>query len=215
MDDEFPAYVTLRASVLVARAEPGRPLVIALHGRGMTERALERWLRPGIEKGGLSWWVPRGPLPQEIEMRRVTYAWYVFNGDQTALKESMDEARAYLYDLALTARRALRPSAVTLFGFSQGAYLASYTALSRPDLFDRLVCCGGRPKAEFIDDLEAARRVRVLVQTGARDEAVKPSLVAEGVKALRAGGVDVLEKSYDTDHRVSAEMARDLAEFAS
>lgn len=215
MDGDFATCVTLRASVLVARAEPGRPLVIALHGRGMTERALERWLRPGIDAGGLSWWVPRGPLPQEIDRRRITYAWYVFNGDQAALRESMDEARPYLHDLVATARRALRPSSVTLFGFSQGAYLASYAALARPDLFDRLVCCGGRPKAEFVADLAAARRLRVLIQTGARDETVPPDLVAKGVEALRAAGIDVTEKSYDAEHRVTAEMARDLAEFAS
>jgi predicted esterase len=215
VDGDFAAYVTLKTSVLVARAEPLRPLVIALHGRGMTERALERWLRPGIDKGGISWWVPRGPLPQEIDHRRITYAWYVFNGDQTALKESMDEARPYLHDLVAMARRTLRPSSVTLFGFSQGAYLASYAALSRPDLFDRLVCCGGRPKAEFIADLAGARGVRVLIQTGARDEAVPPDLVAQGVKPLRDAGLDVTEKSYDAAHKVTAEMARDVAEFAS
>lgn len=215
MDGDFAAYVTLRTSVLVARAERLRPLVIALHGRGMTERSLERWLRPGIDKGGLSWWIPRGPLPQEGDRRRVTYAWYVFNGDQTALKESMDEARPYLCDLVATARRALEPSSVTLFGFSQGAYLASYVALSRPDLFDRLVCCGGRPKAEFVGDLAAARGVRVLIQTGARDAAVPPDLVAKGVAALREAGLDVTEKSYDAEHKVTAEMAADLAEFAS
>jgi predicted esterase len=212
---DFPAFVTLRTSVLVGRAEPGRPLVIALHGRGMTERAFERWLRPGIDGGGLSWWFPRGPLPQEIEMRRITYAWYVFNGDQTALKASMDEARPYLHELVAIARRTIKPSSITLFGFSQGAYLASYAALSRPDLFGRLACCGGRPKTEFIGDLATARGLRVLIQTGARDAAVPPDLVAKGVLPLRAAGFDVTEKSYDAEHKVTAEMARDLAEFAS
>jgi predicted esterase len=215
VDGDFDAFVTLRAPVRVARAEAGRPLVIALHGRGMSERALERWLRPGIDRGGLSWWVPRGPLPQEFESRRIGYAWYVFDGDQATLKASMDEARPYLLDLVAAARRTLRPPSVTLFGFSQGAYLASYVALSRPDLFDRLVCCGGRPKAEFVGDLAAARRVRVLVQTGARDTAVPPELVAKGVAPLRAAGLDVLEKSYDAEHKVTPEMANDVAEFAS
>jgi predicted esterase len=212
---DFHTFVTLRTSVLVARAEPGEPLVLALHGRGMTERAFERWLRPGIDAGGLSWWVPRGPLPQELDSRRITYAWYVFNGDQVALKESMDEARPYLHDLVAIARRTLRPSSVTLFGFSQGAYLASYAALSRPDLFDRLVCCGGRPKAEFIPDLAAARSLRVLIQTGARDVAVPPDVVQKGVAPLREAGLDVTEKSYDAEHKVTPEMARDLAAFAS
>ena len=101
----------------------------------------------------------------------------------------------------------LRPSSVTLFGFSQGAYLASYAALSRPDLFDRLVCCGGRPKAEFIKDLAAARSLRVLIQTGERDAAVPPDLVAKGVAPLREAGLDVTEKSYDAEHKVTAEMA--------
>jgi len=215
VDAEFHTHVTLRTSVLVPRAEAGKPLVIALHGKGMSERALARWLRAGIDREGLSWWVPRGPLPYETERRRITYAWYVFDGNQAVLKASMDEARPYLHDLVAAARRALRPSSVTLFGFSQGAYLASYAALSRPDLFDRLVCCAGRPKAEFIENLAAARRVRVLIQTGARDAAVPADLIAKGVAPLREAGLDVTEKSYDAEHKVTAEMATDLAEFAS
>lgn len=198
----------------VARAEPGLPFVMALHGWGMSERSFERWLRPGVERGGASWWIPRGVLPCEVRQRRIGYGWYVFDGDQAALRESMDEARAYLAGLADMARRALRPSSVTLLGFSQGAYLGSYVALSRPDLFDAFVCCCGRPKAEFIDDLVAARRVRVLVQTGRDDEAMSPELIAKGVGPLRAAGLAVDERSYAAGHVLTAEMAADAAAFA-
>jgi len=215
VEGDFTTYVHLRSLVRVRQAEPLRPLVIALHGRGMTDYLFERSLRPGMDRGGLSWWFPRGILPCEVGRQRIAYAWYVYNGDQEALRESMDQARAYVRGLVQLARRTLRPSRVTLLGFSQGAYLASYVALSSPDLVDRLVCCSGRPKAEFIADLAAARGLKVLVQTGTRDEAVPADLIAKGVAPLRAAGLDVTEKSYDASHKVTPEMAVDAAEFAS
>jgi predicted esterase len=212
---DFETVVSLRSAVRVPRIEPGAPLVLALHGWGMNERSFERWLGPGMDRGTASWWIPRGVLPLEVKSRKIGYAWYVFDGEQDALRASMDEACAYVWSLAEVARRALRPPAVVLLGFSQGAYLGSYAALQRPDLFDGFVCCCGRPKAEFVRDLDAARGVRVLVQTGARDESVAPELVETGVAPLRAAGLDVDARSYDAAHRLTPEMALDAAAFAA
>jgi predicted esterase len=214
--EHFPTTVTLRSQVRVPRAERGKPLVIALHGWGMTPRAFERWLRPGIEeRPDISWWLPRGILPCEVGRRRIGYGWYVFDGDQEALRDSMNEARAYLVGLVDVARRRLDPPSITLLGFSQGGYLASYAALGRPDLFARLVCCLARPKSEFIDDLAAARDMPILVMTGERDESVTPELIAKGVAPLHEAGLDVTERSYDSNHRMIPEMATDAAEFAA
>ena len=104
---------------------------------------------------------------------------------------------------------------ISLVGFSQGAYLGSYIALSRPDVFSHLVCCCGRPKAEFVEDLSAARDLAVLVQTGRDDESVAPELIAKGVAPLREAGLSVTEKSYDSAHRMTAEMAGDAAGFVA
>jgi len=213
---DFETSVNLSSRVRVSRAEPGLPLVLALHGWGMNERSFERWLRPGIERGGLSWWIPRGILPCEVRSRKVGYAWYVFDGDQEALRASMDEARAYVAGLADMARRQLRPASITLLGFSQGAYLGSYVALTRPDLFDRVVCCCGRPKTEFVADLAAARDVRMLVQSGRDDASLDPDLVlGKGVAPLRAAGLDVEVRTYAGGHKLTQEMAADAAAFAT
>ncbi|MHC4408949.1 MAG: alpha/beta hydrolase [Planctomycetota bacterium] len=195
------------------RAERGRPLVIALHGWGMRARAFERWMQPGIEARDLSWWFPRGILPLEVRSRKIGFAWYVFDGDQEELRAGMNVARSYLVDLVAQARARLDPSSITLLGFSQGAYLGSYAALSRPDLFDAFVCCCGRPKAEFIDDLAAARETRILIQVGDRDRAVTPELIAKGIDPLREAGLDVTVQHFDADHRVTAEMANAAVEF--
>jgi len=212
---EFYTSVTVRSLVRVSRAERGLPLVIALHGWGMRARAFERWLQPGIDAGGASWWFPRGILPCEVRSRKIGFSWYVFDGDQEALRASMDEARSYLAGLVEKARRTLDPSSVTLLGFSQGAYLSSYVALTRPDLFDRLIMCCGRPKSEFVEDWGGARGTRVLVQVGDRDENVKPELIAKGVDPLVEAGLDVTVSHYDTTHRVIPEMAIDAAAFAT
>jgi predicted esterase len=195
---DFEANVSLRSLVRVPRVEPGAPLVIALHGRGMTARAFARWLRPGIEHRDLSWWLPRGILPTEISSRRIGYA-----------------SRSHLAGLVAIARRRLQPSSIALLGFSQGAYLASYVALSRPDLVSKLVCCCGRPKSEFIEGLAAARRLRVLVQTGTRDTNVPPDLIEKGVTPLHEAGLSIEERSYDAEHEILPAMAVDAAEFVA
>ena len=215
MPREFATQVSLRSLVAVPVSGPNRPLAIALHGWGMSERSFTRWLRPGIDAQELSWWVPRGILPGQVKSRKIGYGWYVFDGDQDGLRASMDEARASIVQLVAAARRQLRPSRIALVGFSQGAYLCSYVALSRPDLFSHVVCCCGRPKAEFIDDLDAARAVAVLVQTGARDESVPPDLIAKGVEPMRAAGLQVDVRSYDAGHELTPEMAVDAAAFVA
>ncbi len=156
-------------------------------------------------------------MPCEVrrDPRKIGYAWYVFDGDQDALRASMDESRAYLVGLARQAQRELRPSSITLLGFSQGAYLGSYIALSHPELFDGLVACCGRPKSEFLDDLTPARDLRVLVQTGAQDTAVKPELIEKGVAPLLAAGLDVTVRSYEAPHKLIPEMAVDVARFVT
>jgi predicted esterase len=210
----FATQVSIGSYVSVPRSRPGAPLVIALHGWGMSDRRFLRWLRPGIEQGDLSWWVPRGILPGQVKSRVIGYGWYVYDGDQEAMRGSMDEARAYLLELARVARRTLRPKHITLLGFSQGGYLASYVALTRPDLFARLVCACARPKTEFLKDPATARDLRVLVQTGTRDDSVPADLIAQGVAPLRDAGLRIEERSYDTDHRLIPPMAEDAAEFA-
>lgn len=212
---KFYTSVTIRSLVRVPHEERGRPLVIALHGWGMRPRQFERWLQPEIEAGGLSWWLPRGILPCEVRSRKIGFAWYVFDGDQQILREGMDEARSYLAGLIEQARRSLDPSSVTLLGFSQGAYLGSYVALTRPDLFDRLICCCGRPKSEFVEDWGGARGTKVLVQIGDQDESVKPELIAKGVDPMIEAGLDVSVRHYDAVHKLTPEMAADAARFAS
>jgi len=213
VEAEFPTTVTLRTFVRVRRARPRTPLVIALHGMGMTARTFERWLEPAFAAGDQSWWIPQGILPREEPERRVGHAWYVFDGDQERLKESMDAARAYLVGLTELALRALQPTRVAILGFSQGAYLGSYLALSRPDLYGAVVCCCGRPKTEFVADLGGARGVSVLVQTGAEDAAMPPEVLARGVEPLKAAGVPVTERAYPGGHRLTPEMAADAARF--
>ena len=210
---EFTTQVSLRSVVAAPKSSRNRPLVIALHGWGMSERSFARWLEPAFDVGDLSWWVPRGILPGQVKSKRIGYGWYVYDGDQASLRASMDEARAYLVQLAETARLQLRPSRIGLIGFSQGGYLASYVGLSRPDLFSHVVCCCGRPKTEFIDDLQAARDVAMLIQTGSRDDSVPPDLIAKGVAPLREAGLAIKERSYDADHKLTPEMAVDAAEF--
>ncbi|MHC4959725.1 MAG: alpha/beta hydrolase [Planctomycetota bacterium] len=216
MPREFAMQVSLSALVREERGIPEAPLVIALHGWGMSERSFARWLRPGIESDeSVSWWIPRGILPGQVESKRVGYGWYVFDGkDQDALKASMAEARSYLADLVDLARRRLSPERIVLVGFSQGGYLASFAGLTRPDLFDRLVCCCSRPKAEFVDDLAAARSLSVMIQTGVNDTSVTPELIAKGVAPMRAAGLEVVEKSYEAQHKLIAGMAKDIAGFA-
>jgi predicted esterase len=192
--------------------DPARecPLVMALHGMGQTEDHMRRFLR-GLEDLPVIWCFPRGVHPYEIrrpERARIGNAWYLFTGDQDALRDSMLLTGQYLISLHGELARAFKLSRGAMVGFSQGGYLASVVAANHPQYFAAAACIGGRIKHEFMPD---GGGVRLLQLHGGQDANVTPELARKATEGARAKGYDVrYAEDPDAGHEISSAMLTQL-----
>lgn len=189
-------------------------LVVALHGMGQSPSTMQVMLAPLLDLP-CGFLFPRAPWPYEIrkpDRMLIGHAWYMFDGDQAALRASMNLAAAHLLGL-LDDVAAPGPRKTVLLGFSQGGYLAGYVAPTHPDHFAAAACIGGRIKHEFLGDSPTGAHAMPLLQLhGGRDPAVKAEAARDAVNKTRALGFSNV--SYHEDplagHEITEPMAHHL-----
>jgi predicted esterase len=198
------------------------PLLVALHGKTDTAARFEAEALGALPPGwGLL--VPSGPIPRDHQgpagRQGIGDAWYLYDGDTPAFRESLDRAEAFLVELLLRVRRAagesrpIDPSRAWLLGFSQGGYLAGMAAVRRPEEFRGAVLVGARLKVEALGGhlpAAAAAGTAVLALHGSRDLLVAADRQRESVAAARAAGLDATMEEFDAAHAFPPPM-RDAA----
>lgn len=211
-ESPVPSRFVLRTCGLRLRPE-GRgpfPLLVALHGWGMTVPAFRDLMRP-LLPDGWALLVPEGVLPVEVDAvggRRVGRAWYAYDGDQAGFRAWLEAGDRHVMPLvrAEAADPEIDRRRVHLLGYSQGAYLAGFTAFHHPRDFAGLVLAAGRLKHEFVADrLARARALRTLFVTGARDPGLPRDRLDEGKRALERAGVPVEALEHPGGHGLTRE----------
>ena len=186
------------------------PLVIGLHGMGMSARSFSRRLAPLLE----SPWAllaPQGPYPFEMrrpDKMRIGHAWYTYRGDEEEWFESMLVTERYLLELidGVTSRPDIDASRVFLIGFSQGCYLGYFLALRNAARFAGLVSVGGRLKRRFLEpSFAAARDLPVLILHGSRDPSVPLEFAERSRDALTAHQIEATLVQTDSEHDLAPE----------
>ena len=189
---------------------PDGSLLVALHGMGDSAARFAEDALPLVPPG-TSLLLPQAPYPYEIRSRtsppRQGNAWYVYTGESESFLRSMERTESWLLGVidAEVARAGLDPRRVALLGFSQGGYLAGFTAIRHPERFRALVVAAGRIKDEALADAApraAAAGLRVLDVHGEQDEAVKPEPCRASAERLTALGVAVDFRTYPAGHAV-------------
>lgn len=208
-DFRLPSPYTL---VLPDNFKPNRewPLLILLHGMGQHEDLLRRTMTPLFNEP----WVfcfPRAVYPFEMrkaEGTRIGYAWYVFDGDQDALKTSMLLACEFLLGLQDVVRKQYPISRTVVAGYSQGGYLSGVVAAREPQRFKAAACLAGRLKWEFMPDNGSLRLAQI---HGGKDETVTPALAQQGAQGARDLGyqVDYFEDA-EAGHEITPAMIEHL-----
>lgn len=111
----------------------GRPVVVALHGRGADERSLAV-LAPDLPDGVVVA-CPRGPVPEGLGA-----AWWHMHAIGYPVAASLARTRAQLLGWL---DDEVGDADVALLGFSDGAVTAVDLLLARPDRFRAAVLLGG------------------------------------------------------------------------
>lgn len=197
------------------RPAEGWPLVVALHGMGMSGAGFLRVLRhlPGPR----AILAPDGPFPFEQRdgaSMRVGHAWYIYRGDQAEFRAHLVRSEAHVLELLARVQR-LHPidaRRVVLLGFSQGGYLAGFTGLRHPERFPGLVIASSRLKHEFLEgELARGGLPHTLFLHGRDDAAIPWQRAQEGVDRLLAQGGSAELALHDEGHRLPRTALETLA----
>ena len=185
---------------------PG-PVILALHGRGGSERDLvpaTQFIAPGA--GVLA---PRGPEPQPPG-----WAWFTHRAIGVPVDASFDARLAELcawLEAAVAAYGIASP--MTALGFSNGGMMAGALVAIRPDLVDAamLLASGYRlPEHIFARGGLAGRRI--LISGGGDDPFHTAAMMDDGVSAYAAAGAEVVALRYPgAGHTITREQALDAA----
>lgn len=206
-------YSTTLPYVLLLPLQAGRetPLIVALHGMGQSPDVMMEKLGD-LTGGQYAWLLPRGPWPYEMRRRegtRIGYAWYTFDGDQSALRAQMDSAGAYLADLHDEVRAEHGTGKSVLIGFSQGGYVAGYIGPQQPGRYSAAACISGRVKHEFLAGAASEALAMPLASFhGGSDERVRASAARDSIEQLKNQGfthADYFE-DVDAEHEISSNM---------
>jgi predicted esterase len=179
------------------------PLVIALHGMGQHEDLMRRAFAPLLSEP----WIfcfPRAVHPYEIhkdDKTRIGYAWYVFDGDQDALRASMALAGEFVLGLQDSMRKQYTIGKTAIVGFSQGGYLAAVVAAQSQQRFRAAASLCGRLKWEF---MPPGNSVKLAQFHGSRDENVSAQLALQGVEGAR-------ERGYETEYFEDPEAGHEMS----
>ena len=192
---------------------PGRgkpvPLLVALHGKGDRAEVFEKEALEALP-GGWALLVPSGPIPRDRSGKHpLGDAWYLYDGDTPAFRESLSQAESHVLRLLAHLRsagptpgsRAPDFDRAALLGFSQGAYLAGTLGVRHPRAFRAAVLVAGRLKHEMLaENFPAARDLRLLGLHGRDDPAVLPGPSRASMEAARAAGLHAEFRAMDGGH---------------
>lgn len=191
-------------------ARSDAPLVLALHGQGMTPAFFVGLLKPLLERP-IRLLTPQAPLRHPIRgTQRTGPSWYAYDGDQERFRAELARTEELLtgFQREIEAELRIVPRARVLLGFSQGGYCGAYVALRQPLLFSAMVISGARVKVEILArEIEHAGRAgfAALLCHGQRDASVDPSAARSSHDALRAGGVRTALRTFDSGHALGRE----------
>jgi phospholipase/carboxylesterase len=188
-------------------ARPGRPTLLALHGRGGREEDL-LGLAGALDGAGVL--APRGPEPQPSG-----YAWFRHHRVGVPVAESLDlrlaEVAGWLEEVV---RREGLIAPLPAVGFSNGGMMAGALASARPDLVgDVALLSSAYPLPEEVLALGGLRGRRVLASGGEDDPFLPADVAAAGVEAYRRAGAEVTARWHPGGHGIREEEVRDLARW--
>ena len=182
------------------------PLIVFLHGRGGNEEQILR-LAPRVSRRNFVSIGLRGPVSLGPNRKgALGFSW----GDASHLP-LIEE---YLLSAVRQTRKHyhIHSERIYLAGFSEGATLAYRMGLMFPDKINGIIALNGHmPRADRpLLRLPAVRSLRVFIGHGIANSVVPASMVRADERLLYAAGMEVETHHYPTNHRLHADMLRDV-----
>jgi len=197
------------------RSSGSYPMLVALHGMGMTAEEFADILEP-LRSLPIILLVPEGVYPFEIRRAsrmEIGRAWYLYTGDDDEFIDSMERSGRHLKVLIkkTLAEYAVDNERVAVLGFSQGGYFAGYFGIRNAAYLAGLVVIGARVKDEVLTrELPRAHGLPVLLMHGRKDRAVPLRMAEQSHRAVQDAVGETSElRTYNCGHAVTTEQLRD------
>ncbi|HZZ78668.1 MAG TPA: hypothetical protein VFE62_09125 [Gemmataceae bacterium] len=182
------------------------PLIVFLHGEGGNEEQILR-LAPKISRRNFVSIGLRGPVCRGTNAKgALGFSW----GDAS----HHDLIEDYLFRAIADTRRHyhIHSERIYLAGFGEGATLAYRIGMQYPERFGGVIALNGAMPLEDrpLLKLPEMHELKVFIGHGIANSVVPSTLVRADRRLLYAAGVDVQMKTYPTNHRLHADMLRDV-----
>ncbi|MDZ7807081.1 MAG: hypothetical protein U5K71_08185 [Gracilimonas sp.] len=184
-----------------------KPLIIYLHGFKQNIEYFEKKVEKTLELNAYHLFI-QAPYPvydttRKLEVARWGRAWYLYDGDQEQFIQSMEAASAFIQEIMDEIATDLNVSRTCIFGYSMGAYLGGYFALSRPKYVNDLLTIGGRIKTEaFEGKRQQSNHINVLALHGKNDSSVYPEPQKKCVEQLKEDGFKAEFRLVNAGHKL-------------
>lgn len=191
----------------IAPAGPPKSCLVALHGKGQDGSLLARKLEH-LTARGVALLIPDGPYRLESKGRdglREGHAWYIYTGDQDRFLGSLQISEKDLLGLVepILDQHQVTRSKTTLLGFSQGGYLAGFTACRNPQRFGHCVIASARLKHEFLsNELTSGQLPAVLMLHDKEDPLTQADPVIQSERILMEAGTEVQIAWHSDGHKL-------------
>jgi phospholipase/carboxylesterase len=182
------------------------PLIVFLHGHGGNEEQILR-LAPRVSRRNYVSIGLRGPVCLGPNRKgALGFSW----GDASHLPlvedyllEAIQQTRMHYH---------IHSERIYLAGFADGATLAYRMGLMFPDKINGVIALNGHMPREDrpLLRLPEVRSLKVFIGHGIANSVVPTGMVREDQRLLYAAGLDVERHNYPTNHRLHADMLRDV-----
>lgn len=192
-------------AALTTEGQPGRPIVVGLHGTGGNERQFFGLLQELVPGAAIV--SPRGDVDEAGALR-------FFRRKSEGVYDMVDLARATEKMAGfLASYRSRHPDAeIWAMGYSNGANILASVLLASPDLIDRAALL--HPLVPWTPDPQPGLSGRsVLVTAGRRDPIGPWSGTAALIDYLRSQGARVQTEIHDGGHELRGSEIDALAGF--
>lgn len=186
---------------------PQNPPLILLHGLSGDENSVVPLVTQIIRS---RWMIAlRGILQAEDR----GYAWA--KARSRTQNDFRQSAQAFLIQWPnIRSLLGIESEIVDLFGFSQGAAMASMLLLAKPDLVRRVALVSGFvPDADSSSPLPSLKEHQVLISHGTQDNIIPFERATQAARFFQLLGAEVNFCQSDTRHKISASCLKEVETF--
>lgn len=185
-----------------------KPLFVYLHGYKQNIAGFRKKMNALTDLTGYHLFV-QGPYPIYDESRAVSVskwgrAWYLYDGKQGQFAKSLEVTAEFIQGIVENLFNVIKVNRVIVIGYSMGAYMAGYFALSRWKHVTDVIMIGGRIKTElFRKRLDNTLHINILAIHGKNDAEVLPEPQKHEIEYLREKGLKAEFIEVDAGHELS------------